>query len=79
MTLTIEKNIPLPNRSQIPKLPLDQMAEGDSVLVPAKTEAEKGTLRQRLNRFKSHNPSMRFSMLKVDAETVRIFRLEDNQ
>ena len=77
--IKIEKNVPLPMRSKVPPLPLEQLAVGDSFLLKVKDKTFRATVRQRLYRHQKANPNVRLSMRTVDKDTVRIFRLEDHQ
>ncbi len=76
MTIKIEKNVPVPQRSRIPPLPLADMAIGDSFKAPIKSADQKGvsSLRQRVSRFQKSYPTMRFSVV-IDGENMRVFRI----
>jgi hypothetical protein len=75
-TIKIEKNVPVPQRTRIPSLPLDQMEVGDSFAAPIKATDPKAvsSLRQRVSRFQRVNPQMRFSVV-IDGENMRVFRI----
>lgn len=75
--IRIEKNVPMPTRSAIPPLPLEDMEIGDSFALRASGTRDHNVIRQRLHRFQRNNPPRKFSMRTVDDETVRIFRVED--
>jgi hypothetical protein len=76
MSIRIEKNIPLPQRSRLPDLPFQEMQIGDSFLAPVSCGDKKsiGALRQRVSRFQRMNPKMRFSVVQ-DGEQMRVFRV----
>ena len=75
--IKIEKNVPLPTRSIIPPLPLEEMQVGDSFALKASGTREHNAIRQRLHRFQQSNPPKKFSMRTIDDKTVRIFRVEN--
>lgn len=75
--IRIEKNVPLPIRSVVPPLPLEEMEIGDSFKLELEDEKDRGTVRQRLFRFQAKNPPKRFSMCSISDTTVRVFRVED--
>lgn len=76
MSIQIEKNVPVPQRTRIPALPLGQMEIGDSFRAPIQVADPKGvaSLRQRVSRFQRANPDMRFSVVK-DGDNMRVFRV----
>lgn len=73
----IKNDLPMPVRSLVPPLPLESMDVGNYILVPAMSKNERGTIRQRINRYQLANPPTSFSMSVIDDETVRIFRMDD--
>lgn len=73
----IESNVPLPQTYEIPPLPLDDMAIGESFVVEYDQDTHKQMLRQRLQRFQRSHPPKRFSLRTLNPYTVRIFRVED--
>ena len=76
MNIKIEKNIPVPQRSRIPPLPLGAMDVGDSFKAPIASSDQKGvsSLRQRVSRFQKDYPTMRFSVV-IDGDSMRVFRV----
>lgn len=78
MSIQIEKNIPVPQRSKIPPLPLAEMEIGDSFLAPVDSSNTKevGSLRQRVARFQKSNSHKRFSVVIDEKEQrMRVFRI----
>lgn len=78
MSIQIEKNIPVPQRSKIPPLPLGEMDIGDSFLAPveASNAKEVSSLRQRVARFQKANHDKRFSVVIDENEKrMRVFRI----
>lgn len=75
----IEKNIPMPVRSQVPPLPLGDLKVGDSFVYEMKGDGDHAVIRQRLTRYQKRNPPCRFSMHRVDERKVRIHRIEDTK
>lgn len=76
MTITIEKNIPMPQRTRLPELPFGEMEVGDSFLVPLQTQDSQGvaSLRQRVSRFQRANEPKKFSVVKSEGG-MRVFRI----
>jgi len=76
MSIRIEKNVPLPQRSRLPDLPFQNMQIGDSFLAPVPVGDQRliGALRQRVSRYQKTNPDQRFSVVK-DGEQMRVFRI----
>jgi len=76
MSIHIEKNIPIPQRSRLPDLPFRDMQVGDSFLapVPAGDHRLIGALRQRVSRYQKANPDQKFSVVR-DGEQMRVFRI----
>lgn len=79
--MKIEQGVPLPpriaKRVRIGPLPLEQLQRGDSILVecsPQEVERVLHSVRVRLSRHTSKNPSVRFSSSK-DPKGVRIWRV----
>lgn len=74
--IKIEKNVPVPQRSRIPSLPLEEMDIGDSFRAPVEAADQKAvsSLRQRVARFQRANPAMRFSVV-IDGDNMRVFRV----
>jgi hypothetical protein len=75
--IKIEKNVPMPTRSNVPELPLDQMEVGDSFAYELQGDKDYAVVRQRLTRYQKSNPPVRFSMKKVSETEVRVHRIED--
>ena len=81
----IEKNVPMPppSRPSLPKIPLADMEVGDCVTMTLDGDRDVdvaiATVRQRLHRFQKSNPPKKFSARKVDNETFRVFRMEDDE
>lgn len=73
----IEKNVPMPVRSQVPPLPLGELDVGQSFVYELEDERDHAVIRQRLTRFQKRNPPVRFSMNRIDETKVRIHRIED--
>jgi hypothetical protein len=74
--LIIEKGIPVPERSSLPHIPLEDMAVGDSVLVPVTKEKEVDALRQRVCRYQTKNENAKFRVMKDDSgEGMRVYRI----
>ena len=76
MSIHIEKNIPIPQRSRLPDLPFREMQVGDSFLAPVGAEDQRliNALRQRVSRYQRANPERRFSVVK-DKDQMRVFRI----
>lgn len=76
MSIHIEKNIPIPQRSRLPDLPFQEMQIGDSFLAPVGSEDQRliNALRQRVSRYQRANPEQRFSVVK-DNDQMRVFRI----
>lgn len=79
VNIRIEKDVPMPVRSNIPELPLEKMEIGESFVLKLSTPSDPSTLRQRIHRFQKNNPPKKFSMRKIDDGSVRIFRVEDEE
>jgi hypothetical protein len=75
--IIIRGDLPMPVRSAVPPLPLEHMEIGKYILVPATSKNERGTIRQRINRYQLAHPPTSFSMSVIDDENVRIFRMDD--
>jgi len=73
----IEKDVPFPARVQLPPLPLDDMLINDSFKVNVTSGSETASLSQRLQRFQKMNHPKRFSIRRINQDTVRVFRRED--
>ncbi len=74
----IDKHVPLPERSNLPPLPLNDMEIGDSFLLDTPGKNDKSALRARLWRYQNNNQPKRFSMIReADNEQVRIHRTHD--
>lgn len=77
-SIRIEKNVPLPAASAIPKLPLAEMAVEDSFVVEVKNmKTDRALIRQRLSRWQQSHPPVRFFMRTVSETAVRVFRVPD--
>lgn len=76
MSIQIEKNVPIPQRSRLPDLPFQDMQVGDSFLAPVDSGDQRliGALRQRVSRYQRMNPERRFSVVK-DGGQMRVFRI----
>ena len=76
MSIQIEKNVPIPQRSRLPDLPFQDMQVGDSFLAPVDSGDQRliGALRQRFSRYQRMNPERRFSVVK-DGGQMRVFRI----
>jgi hypothetical protein len=76
MSIHIEKNIPIPQRSRLPDLPFREMQIGDSFLAPVSSDDQRliSALRQRVSRYQRANPDRRFSVVK-DKDQMRVFRI----
>lgn len=77
MTITIEKNVPMPQRTRLPELPFGEMEVGDSFLVPLQMQDSQSvaSLRQRVSRFQRRNEPKKFSTVKSEGG-MRVFRVE---
>lgn len=73
--IKIEKGVPLPRRPRMPKLPLESMEIGDSFAAPEEGELAIQALRQRVSRFSARSQK-RFSVMKVDDNTHRVYRVK---
>lgn len=75
----IEKGVPVPDRNKLPNLPLQTMEIGDSFLLQMSTDNDNRavqTLRQRISRFQSKNPSRRFTVRRDgDGDGMRVWRV----
>ncbi len=78
-TIRISKSVPMPVRTSVPDLPLDQMVPGDSFKVGIDSPRDYVTIRQRLYRYQTAHPPVKFSMQKIDTDNVRVFRIEDHE
>lgn len=76
MTITIEKNVPMPQRTRLPELPFGEMEVGDSFLVPLPMDDSQSvaSLRQRVSRFQRANDPKKFSTVKSEGG-MRVFRV----
>ncbi len=76
MTIAIEKDIPMPQRTRLPELPFGDMEIGDSFLVPLPDQDYQAvaSLRQRVSRFQRQNEPKKFSTVKSDGG-MRVFRI----
>lgn len=78
-TVTIEKDVPMPERNRLPELPLLGMERGDSFLIEMETDNDNRavqTLRQRISRFQSKNTNYRFTVRRDDeAGGMRVWRV----
>ncbi len=76
MTISIEKNVPIPQRTRLPELPFGAMEVGDSFLVPLPTEDAQSvaSLRQRVSRYQRANDPKKFSTVKSEGG-MRVFRI----
>ena len=76
MTITIEKNVPMPQRTRLPELPFGAMEVGDSFLVPLLTQDSQSgaSLRQRVSRFQRAHEPKKFSTVKSEGG-MRVFRV----
>lgn len=76
MTITIEKDVPIPQRTRLPELPFGEMEVGDSFLVPLQLPDAQGvaSLRQRVSRYQRANEPKRFSTVQSDGG-MRVFRI----
>jgi|13_taG_2_1085334.scaffolds.fasta_scaffold01812_1 hypothetical protein len=76
MTITIEKNVPIPQRTRLPELPFGDMEVGDSFLVPLQMQDSQSvaSLRQRVSRYQRANDPKRFSTVKSEGG-MRVFRI----
>ena len=77
MQITIEKHVPMPTRTRLPKLPFGSMDVGDSFLAPVarKNASAVRALRQRVQRFQRMHRPWRFSVVQ-DGECMRVFRVQ---
>lgn len=75
----IEKNVPIPERNNLPDLPLQDMEIGDSFMIEMETDNNSRavqTLRQRVSRFQTQNPNLRFRVMRdVTEKGMRVFRV----
>jgi len=76
MSIQIEKNVPMPQRTRLPDLPLPAMDVGDSFLAPIPSDDTRRVqaLRQRVVRFQRLHKPKRFSVVR-DGESMRVFRV----
>jgi hypothetical protein len=82
--IKIDKNVPLPEVTYLPPIPLDKMKVGDSILLKKLTERNKAAIRQRITRYQNSHYPKQFAMRQVDGKTgarqllsVRVFRMKD--
>lgn len=77
--LIIEDGIPIPSRTNLPELPLDQMKIGQSFEVSLQSEREISSVRQKISRYHRINKPKRFTVRVTDPDTftVRVFRVSD--
>jgi hypothetical protein len=73
----IENNVPLPNKSGIPPLPLPTMSVGESFALSPISDCGKNTIRQRVSRYQLDNPPRKYSVRTIKDDEVRVFRVED--
>jgi hypothetical protein len=76
MSIHIEKNVPIPQRSRLPDMPFRDMQVGDSFLAPVPVSDQRliGALRQRVSRYQRMNPDQKFSVIR-DGDQMRVFRI----
>ena len=78
MEIQIEKNVPVPQRSKMPKYPLESMEVGDSFLsgVDSDDRGRVQTLRTSICRQQRRLDGRRFSVVKdAKLNEMRVFRV----
>jgi hypothetical protein len=78
MTISIDSNVPVPERTDLPTLPLEEMKVGQSFLLKMDNTGNNKTiqaLRQRICRYQNKVEGARFSVRK-DEGGMRVFRIE---
>ena len=78
MSIQIEEHVPIPERTSLPELPLDQMQPGQSFLLAIDNTGntrEIQALRQRVCRYQNRHPGTKFRVLKDDGG-MRVFRID---
>ena len=78
-TPIIEKDVPVPNVNNLPKLPLKEMQVGDSFPVNVGQDSSSRavqTLRQRISRHQTANPETRFTVKRdPKGDGMRVWRV----
>lgn len=74
MSISIEKNIPIPRRTTLPDMPLEKIKKKESFLVPMSSNDTRtaAALRQRVCRYQLKS-GRKFSVVKDDGG-MRVFR-----
>ena len=79
MSISIETDVPMPTKNFLPKIPFEAMEGGHSCLGPTPDRKAYLNVAQAVQRFQKKNPPKRFSLRKEDKDSVRVFRVEDNE
>ena len=79
MSISIETDVPLPTKNFLPKIPFEDMKIGHSCVVPTPDRKAYLNVAQAVQRFQKKNPPRRFALRKEDKDSVRVFRVEDNE
>ena len=74
--ITLEKDVPLPRRTKLPDLPLNEMDIGHSFVLDVDKKG-RSAVRQRLYRYQNANWPKRFSVRTLSDEQVRVYRVKD--
>lgn len=78
MQVEIQKNVPLPQRTKLPRYPLEDMDIGDSFLsgIPADDKRKTQTLRTTICRAQRSMDGKRFSVVQdPERNEMRVFRV----
>jgi len=79
-SIKIDNDVPLPDMSYLPKIPLSDMKVGNSILLKKMDARKLQALRARITRFYRKHPYHQFSVRKEEdakSGTYRLFRLKD--
>ena len=68
----IESDVPPP---VLPPMPFDKMQVGQSFKVDLPLPRNKSAVRQRIVRWQKENPGCRMTMVAIDENTVRVWRV----
>ena len=77
LTIKIEENVPLPQRSPLPHLPFGKMKVGNSIVINITNPADVTTIKQRIQRYQKKHKSVCLSLRRINETSVRVFRMED--
>ena len=79
MSISIETDVPMPTKNFLPKIPFEEMKIGHSCVIPIPDRKAYLNVAQAVQRFQKKNPPKRFALRKETKDSVRVFRVEDNE